>query len=242
MGSSPLSRGIHRLPPQRLRHPRIIPALAGNTRLCRDTRHHRRDHPRSRGEYKPTGCDRQPFAGSSPLSRGIPLQLHQALANTRIIPALAGNTMAFLATPETRTDHPRSRGEYQGPQPQAVPGDGSSPLSRGILRRTLLSGRRRRIIPALAGNTFMLVTQYIGGGDHPRSRGEYLVSTHTRELMAWIIPALAGNTAHTGVVLSDPRDHPRSRGEYHMTALTLSALGGSSPLSRGIRCYGCGDG
>ena len=50
-------------------------------------------------------------------------------------------------------DHPRSRGEYKM---QAILVDkkfGSSPLSRGILAVTYGLAERKRIIPALAGNT-----------------------------------------------------------------------------------------
>ena len=52
IGSSPLSRGIHRRrsPLRRLR--RIIPALAGNTSAATYCTRTGRDHPRSRGEYR----------------------------------------------------------------------------------------------------------------------------------------------------------------------------------------------
>ena len=91
-GSSPLSRGILRsvCGPRGLDG--IIPALAGNT-LTQCLRHPlTRDHPRSRGEYLSYPYPQNTAEGSSPLSRGIPLEnlLHK---NIRwIIPALAGNT------------------------------------------------------------------------------------------------------------------------------------------------------
>ena len=70
--------------------------------------------------------------GSSPLSRGIPLTADLVRAGSRIIPALAGNTMVAVVMTEVLRDHPRSRGEYD---PDVVPKTtimGSSPLSRGI--------------------------------------------------------------------------------------------------------------
>ncbi len=91
---------------------------------------------------------------------------------------------------------------------------GSSPLSRGILTPSRHRSCRLRIIPALAGNTKPPQQLNTGPQDHPRSRGEYEVSTtSTRScggssplsrgirkslegcrVMIRIIPALAGNT------------------------------------------------
>ena len=152
-------------------------------------------------------------------------------------------------------DHPRSRGEYDGAFPGVPEGGGSSPLSRGILAGGGPGIPRRRIIPALAGNTSLPRTCHPRMRDHPRSRGEYTGSTG----VAWleegssplsrgiredelyeghggrIIPALAGNT-RTGPT-ADPltRDHPRSRGEYLDRVGSEADETGSSPLSRGIR-------
>ena len=112
-GSSPLSRGIPESGQQVARHPRIIPALAGNTRhrqaipfgvriipalagntyACVVYESYTGDHPRSRGEYR--GAQRPPGTaeGSSPLSRGILCSRQPVPTEGRIIPALAGNTM-----------------------------------------------------------------------------------------------------------------------------------------------------
>ena len=68
---------------------------------------------------------------------------------------------------------PRSRGEYAPTTALAAMAGGSSPLSRGILLRGRTPGRRRRIIPALAGNTFFAAAIPSAWRDHPRSRGEY---------------------------------------------------------------------
>ena len=51
-GSSPLSRGILYFLAGSFRLRRIIPALAGNTKSCISRPSPRKDHPRSRGEYK----------------------------------------------------------------------------------------------------------------------------------------------------------------------------------------------
>ena len=112
-GSSPLSRGIRpRILPSCVA-PRIIPALAGNTRKDRWRFIHSRDHPRSRGEYTRESGKTSPTQGSSPLSRGIRVHRMTGLQGHRIIPALAGNTVALTASQRGQRDHPRSRGEYE---------------------------------------------------------------------------------------------------------------------------------
>ena len=95
LGSSPLSRGIHRHLPRQLRAQRIIPALAGNTCHGGTVQFDGPDHPRSRGEYC-IGCSgRLGRLGSSPLSRGIRSRSRTRGMRLRIIPALAGNTLPY---------------------------------------------------------------------------------------------------------------------------------------------------
>ena len=152
-GSSPLSRGIRSPWVSFSFHSGIIPALAGNTHLSRKDHHRTGDHPRSRGEYTPYQDMCVHYTGSSPLSRGIRANAAVVARATRIIPALAGNT-AYRKTDEGSVrDHPRSRGEYPPGCASANADGGSSPLSRGIRNPRVPVLRRRRIIPALAGNT-----------------------------------------------------------------------------------------
>ena len=172
-GSSPLSRGIHaQKGPVMIGH-RIIPALAGNTDALDITGDYRRDHPRSRGEYPEIKGTIPEVKGSSPLSRGILLGMMLPPRGSRIIPALAGNTEGVLQPCVDAGDHPRSRGEYPLTWRIQLPSEGSSPLSRGIRRSPRQDVPRRRIIPALAGNTSAPESQSPSRWDHPRSRGEY---------------------------------------------------------------------
>ena len=151
-------------------------------------------------------------------------------------------------------DHPRSRGEYLVKFATHPYSAGSSPLSRGILRRLRHHSVRRGIIPALAGNTLCSRPVDLTHQDHPRSRGEYHISsllatprTGSSPLSrgirgnrvgenqrAGIIPALAGNTYSVPDQRYRHRDHPRSRGEYLRHPPGSTACPGSSPLSRGI--------
>ena len=137
-------------------------------------------------------------------------------------------------------------------------GQGSSPLSRGILLPKLVRQVSGRIIPALAGNTRPWRLARKLNRDHPRSRGEYTVymyrsspsrgsSPLSRGIpchAAWpllrlrIIPALAGNTRAAKRAPLPAKDHPRSRGEYLRITWKPAPRVGSSPLSRGILLTG----
>ena len=153
MGSSPLSRGILRHLGTRHGSVGIIPALAGNTTTCSDPVGCTRDHPRSRGEYFDDFDTILYDEGSSPLSRGIHRRRGHGSGSSRIIPALAGNTMAPPLMRHMVPDHPRSRGEYINNRNAGLSREGSSPLSRGILAPRYCGSDAGRIIPALAGNT-----------------------------------------------------------------------------------------
>ena len=152
-GSSPLSRGILAAGTPPASGGRIIPALAGNTTLCKKCHKRKTDHPRSRGEYPARRSRRDNIGGSSPLSRGIPLGVAAGASLRRIIPALAGNTLRLAWGGDRGWDHPRSRGEYALESADKCLTVGSSPLSRGIPRVEDRTGVGTRIIPALAGNT-----------------------------------------------------------------------------------------
>ena len=254
-GSSPLSRGIRQRHTMGVRHPGIIPALAGNTPRRPSLPGRSWDHPRSRGEYNGLAGIDSYRSGSSPLSRGILCMGAVHILCRRIIPALAGNTWVAESLARTWADHPRSRGEYYVDLRLHICRDGSSPLSRGIPFRNGTERGARRIIPALAGNTTPQEPHTSIPRDHPRSRGEYFVtstfaspakgssplsrgiqSRHPADTAALgIIPALAGNTPTRSSGLPACWDHPRSRGEYRVGAPHGHAFFGSSPLSRGIR-------
>ena len=155
--------------------------------------------------------------GSSPLSRGIPRFPIWGRFPRRIIPALAGNTSKTAFLSASKSDHPRSRGEYAHIDDCLPTRDGSSPLSRGIRVWQDRVAKGVGIIPALAGNTYPKMTGVPSDWDHPRSRGEYTKGTDTvadavgssplsRGILSVvshmtqtirIIPALAGNTPHT---------------------------------------------
>ena len=133
-GSSPLSRGIRAKNVFDRYAGRIIPALAGNTPRRGLFLWSIWDHPRSRGEYRDVSSLSISLLGSSPLSRGILWKSTTRVVIGGIIPALAGNTVLGHQWGGAARDHPRSRGEYPTRCRVCVHQQGSSPLSRGILR------------------------------------------------------------------------------------------------------------
>ena len=172
-GSSPLARGLPTTPRSLPGRTRIIPARAGFTsrpvRQCLLFR----DHPRSRGVYDPSGCDRETSSGSSPLARGLPTTATSPPVRRGIIPARAGFTPPPGAPIVGPGDHPRSRGVYSFVFCSYVRSTGSSPLARGLRVVDARQDGLRGIIPARAGFTASLPRRDCGLGDHPRSRGVY---------------------------------------------------------------------
>ena len=110
-----------------------------------------------------------------------------------------------------------------------------------------------RIIPAFAGNTFLPVLPNPPREDHPRFRGEHILShslirsvigssplsrgtlgkSFRRSSLSRIIPAFAGNTCLSSARDRRSADHPRFRGEHQFVIFFTQKGTGSSPLSRG---------
>ena len=192
--------------------------------------------------------------GSSPLARGLLDLGVQGGQAARIIPARAGFTHRGGLDRVACQDHPRSRGVYGDWIATAADAAGSSPLARGLLRVDLPEPGLHRIIPARAGFTSGPVADRRPSGDHPRSRGVYVVSCGAAAWMmgssplarglptmalAWaallrIIPARAGFTGRDNLVQRPAQDHPRSRGVYAAEAALADEAEGSSPLARGL--------
>ena len=172
-GSSPLARGTRRRASLQPAGHRFIPARAGNIRRPSPAPWPAPVHPRSRGEHRSRGRAGDRAIGSSPLARGTRDHTRPPRAGGRFIPARAGNTSRPARARPTTPVHPHSRGEHlrKFSRPQA--GAGSSPLARGTRGRGRDPQRRRRFIPARAGNTWRPTPRGCAGPVHPRSRGEH---------------------------------------------------------------------
>ena len=171
---------------------RIVPARAGFTLGGVVASTTSADHPRSRRVYSTVKSGRMTIEGSSPLARGLPRACEPSDPRRRIIPARAGFTGGAPVSRGVGWDHPRSRGVYPASSRGLRFVVGSSPLARG------LHGARGRprgppgIIPARAGFTESGAADGDTAGDHPRSRGVYLVSPFSSSVLPGSSPLARG--------------------------------------------------
>ena len=238
-GSSPLARGTLIQPARESQQPRLIPARAGNTFGVSAAGTPESAHPRSRGEHLEFLAVEVTGLGSSPLARGTRILPPVTRDTVRLIPARAGNTPPVDFDGSEAPAHPRSRGEHCGVINHALAFTGSSPLARGTLLRQLAGAVHGRLIPARAGNTYVVDMSIVASAAHPRSRGEHLMVSHSPAAFCGssplargphldlrsvhggfrLIPARAGNTQPARKNIKACTAHPRSRGE-HMRVIT----------------------
>ena len=212
-GSSPHTRGAHRIGCVVSVAVRIIPAYAGSTSGEHLTGRAPADHPRIRGEHPGVNRNGRGPAGSSPHTRGARRHETPESQTPGIIPAYAGSTGRGRVAGGDRWDDPRRRGQNSQAAGAAARALGSSPHTRGALPGPRSSGTTRGIIPAYAGSTR-------SSPPHPASR-------------AGIIPAYAGSTQVVGPGVGPSPDHPRIRGEHVDGVGVDERLQGSSPHTRG---------
>ena len=174
-GSPPLARGTagHAAAVQRLVG--ITPACAGNSPFACALFGAFKDHPRLRGEQRPTRRIDGFMAGSPPLARGTAFTTDEIImlsgitpacaGNSKCIaykkvslgitPACAGNSLFVLIGAYLARDHPRLRGEQYISPSQSTISLGSPPLARGTELVSTLAPLSYRITPACAGNRWI---------------------------------------------------------------------------------------
>ena len=136
-----------------------------------------------------------------------------------------------------RTAHPRSRGEHIIAATLIGRRVGSSPLARGTCRSAPHSLTSTRLIPARAGNMWVISAPVTPFAAHPRSRGEHRENQRHDSVDGRLIPARAGNIRCRAASTCGKTAHPRSRGEHYSTSHWLLSFFGSSPLARGTSVY-----
>ena len=151
--------------------------------------------------------------------------------------------------------HPRGCGERPCAWQNHAASRGSSPRVRGTPRVQRLSLRRRRFIPAGAGNAFAArrltrsrpvhprgcgerrdtaIERRPKAGSSPRVRGT-LPTARCRSTAPWFIPAGAGNAWKSKCMKSKVPVHPRGCGERRVMTAGPSCVSGSSPRVRETR-------
>ena len=139
----------------------IIPAYAGNTRCFCRLRLMHWDHPRVCGEHCSPPTRAHPSRGSSPRMRGTHADIFDVGFQHGIIPAYAGNTMAYRRLRRAPWDHPRVCGEHINCSNFGRLFSGSSPRMRGTPDIRLLKPGDVGIIPAYAGNTLRDYSNFV---------------------------------------------------------------------------------
>ena len=134
-GSSPHTRGARGGGRRSVGGRGIIPAYAGSTSLRNLIFLVCKDHPRIRGEHVVTENDSSLPSGSSPHTRGAPVTTRGLTRSRGIIPAYAGSTEERATDRLSNPDHPRIRGEHKSLEEALGGTAGSSPHTRGALRR-----------------------------------------------------------------------------------------------------------
>ena len=150
---------------------RIIPAHAGQTRCERCRRYGRADHPRACGANTSTEGNADSTYGSSPRMRGKQRAFIENTLKPRIIPAHAGQTLAYYKPLQLPSDHPRACGANSALRPSNILQSGSSPRMRGKPRLCTAAISALRIIPAHAGQTCGGRRGPACSADHPRACG-----------------------------------------------------------------------
>ena len=232
---------------------RFIPAPAGNTAPLSPRRTSRAVHPRACGEHGNNGAPEYVEVGSSPRLRGTQRLYHLAERRERFIPAPAGNTATTVPQSMSRSVHPRACGEHPDDPDAIQTTAGSSPRLRGTQTASRLARRRRRFIPAPAGNTAAGVSMTATASVHPRACGEHpppAAGTVCRSgssprlrgtpaPLPWhrvrsrFIPAPAGNTVGHVHRHRLHAVHPRACGEHCRCPVAAGSCNGSSPRLRG---------
>ena len=187
--------------------------------------------------------------------RGTHRRTARAGRHVGIIPAHAGNTIPTSPFRCSCRDHPRACGEHVKKIACKKFDMGSSPRMRGTRRWAAPMFSFQGIIPAHAGNTWMVRVMMSAQRDHPRACGEHYngqtknfkvtgssprmrgtrQTVHRLRRPAGIIPAHAGNTSRPCMMPSLVQDHPRACGEHYRTGVVPFAVSGSSPRMRGTQ-------
>ena len=135
------------------------------------------DHPRVRGEKPSLFVRDGESSGSPPRARGKGFVDMRKRGFKRITPACAGKRSYFSTSSLTAWDHPRVRGEKPAQPHWRCRNWGSPPRARGKGVPVAKAPGDTGITPACAGKRRGRWRDSRRAGDHPRVRGEKIIST-----------------------------------------------------------------
>ena len=198
-GLSPLARGTLPLVSCRPRKNRFIPAGAGNSNSYTDKSSKQTVYPRWRGKLPLRLMNDNKNGGLSPLARGTRSTITSKSAESRFIPAGAGNSVLSLPYIARISVYPRWRGELISLLEYMSCAHGLSPLARGTPRHAGRAAIPPRFIPAGAGNSFSSSSIAVVLTVYPRWRGELLIRSSYSAPLAGLSP-LARGTRERGEI------------------------------------------
>ena len=192
-GSSPRVRGTRSdaLPDGAVE--RFIPACAGNTSaVARASTPSNGSSPRVRGTPSIVTLSGPPRTVHPRVCGEHRRRAQHQPPRHRFIPACAGNTHCHMPPCRTRPVHPRVCGEHSARPTSASVGGGSSPRVRGTRPSRSSNRRRRRFIPAYAGNTARGPRPPRWAAVHPRVCGEHVQVEAQIDVAAGSSPRVRG--------------------------------------------------
>ena len=151
---------------------RITPAYAGKSNGIDHCDDQDQDHPRLCGEKRSKTRAVSYSQGSPPPMRGKVSQFDLELYQSRITPAYAGKSFLLSLSLLCGWDHPRLCGEKKFPGFCMLIQLGSPPPMRGKAIYSFILSNSRRITPAYAGKSLILLQNHTMYQDHPRLCGE----------------------------------------------------------------------
>ena len=191
-GSSPRVRGTCDTIDLPSNVTRFIPACAGNMRRLKSWWVMSTVHPRVCGEHVTCFCASISASGSSPRVRGTYLRPHRRIPRRRFIPACAGNILVDEFIKLMYSVHPRVCGEHRRLTASVCWSTGSSPRVRGTYVNTVGRDKRKRFIPACAGNISPFGAVMLRIAVHPRVCGEHATNAARQLVVLGSSPRVRG--------------------------------------------------
>lgn len=132
------------------------------------------EQPRVRGEKAPEPRATHTARGSTPHARGKGRVPPRARSELRINPTYAGKSGPVTPALHRARDQPRIRGEKRGLAQQVHGLQGSTPHTRGKVRRNVRLSLPNRINPAYAGKVDEPAAYFVRPGINPAYAGKRL--------------------------------------------------------------------
>ena len=172
-----------------------------------------RVHPRACGGNEVLCGQCSIEEGPSPRVRGKPRGRPGEAARMGSIPARAGETVAGGRGARPEAVHPRACGGNNTSTVVSCSGSGPSPRVRGKPWRRGTTKRRRRSIPARAGETVRPRARRSTPGVHPRACGGNPMNANSVRASSGPSPRVRGNTITSTGPMRGAGPSPRVRGK-----------------------------